>query len=398
MKKSAMACSAVYVALLIFSGHLVAAGEGYIMDAGVKISPSLTSTVKYDDNIFHEGIDETSSSIVTAAPAVNLLLDDGINRYSADLGFESASHTTSKADNYSNRFLTLSGHLEPSSRSRWDLSANIIHAVEPRGTGITEGAGDAMDEPLEFDAQTAQVSYEYGALSTQGLLALEVNYYNKNYSNFSVITEVMDFDSVLFGGMFFYSTNSKTDAFIEINQNAIRYDINDPSGSRDSDDVYALLGVKWEATALTTGEIKLGLQRKNFTKSDRKDFSGFSWGVNVDWQPLTYSTVSVNTSRNATDPSSYGDYINKSIVGISWLAQWNSRVSTTVGASYEEEEYIGATMGRTDDTRNYNAIIDFVALPWLGLSVFLELTDKDSDLEGIAFKKNVVGISLKATK
>lgn len=376
---------------LTFSGAALAIEPAtYTTNSGIVITPTLNSGLAYDDNIFSQPSNKAGSSIFTLAPSVNFLLDDGINQYQFDAAFESGTFIDSSDDNYLSSNLGGSAHLEPNSSSRIDTSLTANWGVEPRGTGITEGAGDNVDEPLAYAEQTLAATYEYGAMSSNARVAFDGKYYNKNYSNFATLTDSRNFDSMFLGSTFFYTTNSGTDAFVELNRDAIRYDVSEAI-SRDSNDYHALVGVKWQATALTSGSVKLGYQRKEFTSSARADFDGISWDAAVNWQPLTYSTVMLTTSRRARDPNVEGDYISESLYGVNWLHQWSDLISTGMGANFTKENYGGVS--RKDDTLMLNASIDFSLRRWLDASFYVSVTDKDSTRDNILFDKSLVGLN-----
>ena len=143
-------------------------------------------------------------------------------------------------------------------------------------------------------------------------------------------------------------------------------------------------------TALTTGSIKVGTQNKKFIDSNREDFDGVSWQVDVEWTPLTYSKILINSSRNAKDPNVEGDYINETVVGVAWEHEWSEKLSSTVGFSSIEEEYSGVV--RLDETNLLNVGVIFSALRWIDVSVYLQSVNKESTRPEILFDKNIIGV------
>jgi len=358
----------------------------------VTITPLLNVGTKHDDNIFSQASEEKSSAIMTVAPSVNFLLDDGINQYNFDIGITSGTYFSSSDDNFIDGYLGFNSHIEPSSQNRFDFEIGANWVTEPRGTGITEGLGDDVTEPLTYTDQTIAATYEYGALSTAARIAFDVKYFSKGYTNFEATTQFRDYDSIKLGSTFLYNTGAATDVFIEVNRDAIEYDhVETDSVSRSSDDYRALAGIKWEATALTTGSIKLGYQKKDFEADERDNFSGLSWEAGVQWQPLSYSTISFDTSRAARDPNTEGNYINETLYSVNWSHSWNEKLNSTLGASFTDEDYSGVT--RTDDTKTYSASMNYSFTRWMDVSVFADVTSKDSTRDGIMFDKNIVGMN-----
>ena len=375
---------------VVFSSSVVAVEpEVYITDSGIAIIPIINAGYKYDNNIFNQSNDKTSSSVFTVAPKARLLIDDGINNFQLDLGIESGTFIDSSDDNYLTGGLQFSSHLEPSSRSRFDVEVGANKQVEPRGTGITEGTADSVDEPLEYNEQLAKLTYEYGSLSSSGRIAVTGRYYNRNYTNFNDITQFRSFNQSTLGSTFFYTTNASTDAFFEISGSAIKYDV-DQIVSRDSDVYTALVGVKWEASALTSGSFKIGQQQKKFTDSGRENFKGVSWEGKVDWKPLTYTIVTLETSRSAKDPDLLGDYISESVYGINWEHEWNEKLTSTLNFSYIREEYTG--FERLDKSDKFYADISYEFKRWVDVSLYFDYIDQDSNNANIVYDKSIVGL------
>ena len=389
MKKSLLA---TFIAGSIFNCAHAIEPAGINTESGILITPLLQTGLKYDDNIFSQSQDEKGSTILTIDPTVNFLLDDGINSYSVDVGLNSGTFFSSSDDNYLDGFLGFDIHLEPSSMSRFDLSASANWTTEARGTGITEGLGEAVTEPLTYRDQVVTGTYEFGALSTNAKMAFDAKYYNKEYTNFENNTKYRNYDSFLFGTTFSYNTGAATDVFVEVNKDAIRYDHIEPQQStRSSDDYRALVGIKWEATALTTGSVKLGYQNKDFEARNRENFSGLSWDAGVTWQPLTYTSFNFSTKRAAKDPNVEGSYINESVHSVAWNHEWATRLNTSVSASYVKEDYSGVS--RKDDTTTLSAQANYVLQRWVDVSVYVDITDKDSTRDNIYFDKNLVGVN-----
>lgn len=364
------------------------------LDNGVVITPLISTGYKYDNNIFSESSNTKSSGIFTVVPSVNLLLEDGVNNYNIDLAINSGTYLSSSDDNYLNTNLGFGVHLEPSSQSRFDITGEANWLSEERGTGLTEGLGDIVDEPLTYSEQKFGAAYEYGALSAPARVEVSVDYYNKGYTNFTDITELRDYDSMKLASTFYYGTGASTDILFEISRDAIDYSKSDTSESnRDSNDYRALAGVKWEATALTSGEVKIGYQEKDFSSANRENFSGLSWDASVTWQPLTYSTIDFVTSRAARDPNVIGDYIDESFYSATWGHDWNSKLSTQLFVSYMNEDYSGGSTTRSDDTTILSMSVNYNFLRWLDVSLFTDFTDKNSTNANILFDKTVVGVN-----
>lgn len=390
MKKSILTCAVA--TLLSFNSQANNEPGAFRTESGFVVTPLLDLGLKQDDNIYSRSNNETSSTILTVDPSVNFLLDDGVNSYSIDVGILSGFYTEDSTDNFVDGFLGFGGHFEPSSKSRFDINANANWTTEPRGTGLTEGVGSDIDEPVRYSDQTLEGIYEYGARSAFGRIAVRGQYYNKEYLNFKQQTQYRNLDKLLLGGKFIYNTQAGSDAFVELTHEDISYEMTAPNEfARDSKDVRALVGFEWEATALTSGSAKLGYQKKDFDDAGRDNFTGLSWEAGITWSPLTYSSFDISTSQAAVDPLTEGDYIEETTFDLGWNHNWNERLSSRLGVSYLLEDYVGVT--REDDTTTLVAEVNYQLLRWVGITGYVNITDKDSTREGLYFDKNVVGVN-----
>jgi len=376
-------------AIILNGTALAVSPEAYITDSGIAIVPIVNAGYKYDNNIFSQDDDTKESGIFMFSPSTNFLLDDGVNSYQVDIGAQWGMFIDSSEDNSFAGDLGFTTHLEPSSRSRFDIEFEANKKIETRGSGITEGLGDIVDEPISYNEQLAQLTYEYGSLSSSARIAFTGSYYNKNYTNFAAITQFRNFNKSTVGSTFFYSTNSSTDAFLEIKNSNTKFDISE-NFSRDSEVFTALIGVKWEATALTSGSFKIGQEEKDFSDAGREDFKGVSWEGNINWQPLTYTTLSLTTSRATKNPDVQGDFIKESVYGVNWTHEWNEKITSTLNYSYRDEDYSG--FERVDKNNNFYADVIYQFKRWADISLYMEHTDKDSTNEDIVYDKTVIGL------
>jgi len=374
-----------------FNALAVEAGS-YRSDSGIVITPKLQSGFEFDDNIYSRAAGEQSSTIYTLAPSGNFLLEDGVNRYALELGASSAHYLGHSEENYLDGEVLFSGHFEPDSVQRLDLRVGADWLSEARGTGITEGRHELVKAPLRYFERSAGLSYEYGALSSKAQLLLELGYLDKKYQNYSHISRYYDYSAVLAGAKIFYTTHHRSQLFFGINSNSFRYDYLDSSGkARDSDDYNLSAGFRWQATALTAGSLILGYQLKDFIDQSRDNFNGLSWDITLDWHPLTYSKVTLNSHRKAKEPNVEGDYILASLYGLSWSHNWSEVLSTRVSASYGEDEYQGVM--RTDETLTLDLSLDYSMTRWADVSLFTQMSDKTSTRHDLEFDKHTVGLN-----
>ncbi|WP_377109545.1 outer membrane beta-barrel protein [Pseudoalteromonas sp. R86517] len=360
---------------------------------GAEITPTLETGFSSNNNFFSTPNDEESRLIWTITPNVKAVIEDGPDSYNLDLGTSSSLHNKDTDDNFTQVNIGAGVHKEFTSQHRLDINGDADWLYEPRGSGLTEGLGDVVNELVKYQQQNVLARYEYGAQSSKAQVALSAGFFSKKYQNFREVSQYRDYDKSLLGVTGYYNTQAVTRTFLEVKQENYRYDVLASSGiSRDSDDIKVRAGMEWEATAVTSGSFKVGYQNKDFDSSERENFSGLSWEAAINWQPLTYSTVQFMTSRAAKDPLVQGDYIKESVYGVNWTHSWSEYLSSLASVNYIDEQYTG-DVGRKDKTKNLRLGLNYVASNFGMVSTYVDFMDKNSTQNPIEFERVLVGIN-----
>lgn len=360
---------------------------------GAEITPTLQTGISSNNNFFSTPTDESSRLVWSISPNIIALIEDGPDSYKLDLGTSSSFHNKDSVDNFTQVNIGAGVHKEFTSQHRVDVNAKADWLYEPRGSGLTEGLGNTVDELVKYQQNNILGRYEYGAQSSKAQVAFSAGFFSKQYQNFRDVSQFRDYDKSLLGVTGYYNTQAATRTFLEVKQENYRYDVLQANGiSRDSNDVKVLLGMEWEATAVTSGTVKLGYQNKDFSSSQRENFSGLSWEAAVNWQPLSYSSVQLMTSRAAKDPLVQGDYIKESVYGVKWTHSWGDYLSSLASLNYIDEQYTG-DIGRKDKTKNARLGLNYTANNFGMVSTYIDFIDRDSTQNTIEFDRVIVGVN-----
>ncbi len=360
-------------------------------ESGFDITPLLSTGLKYDDNITSVSANETDSWIMTVLPSLKASRDDGVTSLEFSAAAYHGNYFSSSSDNFTDTLLGGLFNTQLSEQGKLNVKADMVWGHEDRGTGITEGLNNNLDDPTRFNNQTLSGYYEYGAVAAPARVRFGARYFNKEYMNQREVTQFRDYDSTMGGINFYYDTLSGTTAVLETCIVDIGYDFVDPEAPRDSKETNVKAGAEWQISALTSGEFKLGYQKKEFDDSTRDDFSGVAWTVNANWAPLTYSNFNLGTGRKAKDPLQGGDYIKETTYTLSWYHNWSEAVQTQLAYNRLEEEYVG--INREDENDSYTASIKYAFRRFVDVSLFTTMTDKTSSVPGIEFDRNIVGVN-----
>jgi polysaccharide biosynthesis protein VpsM len=357
------------------------------------VYPSVIYELKRDDNIF---LQAPGSGLVRAdtinvlKPAARAEGKYGAHAYAFGLGFDSGRYNNSSADNYDDNNAFVSLDLNPDTRVRVKLDANHLDAHDPRGS-----TNDAVTtNPNRYRQEALRGIFGFGAQGAQGRFELEAASLLKHYTNNRSTTYVNDRDEGALGGTFFWRVAPRTSLLAQVRQNNINY-VDSASLLTGTNRNY-LVGVTWEATAATTGIVKLGQVQRKFDKPDYQDFSEFGWEAQVQWTPLSYSKWDFLTSRLPRETSgNYGSFVWSSNYAAKWTHAWTSQVSTAANASYVTDEYQGLV--RTDHISTLGLRGTYQMRRWLSFGADYSWQRRDSDLDTADYKRNIFLLFVNAT-
>jgi|GEM_PF-477480 len=367
-------------------------------DSGIDLIPSLQVGLKHDDNVVRASSNEINSWVNTIAPALKAMLVDGADNYTVTAALNNARYFSSHQDDFTDGYLEAEANISPASQHNFKFKANGSWLHEDRGTGVSEGRGLILDEVTTFNSQFLDGEYLYGAASSTGKIRINSRYFNKKYDNFRDVTQYRDYDSMLVGSAFIYQTNGAFQLVASASTAEIDFKLRDLTGDRNNTDNNYRLGVEWEFSSITSGELKLGYQNKNFDIAQREDFGGFAWEAILVWKPLTYSGFDVATGRRAKDVDAVnvlGDYIIETTYSLGWNHQWSESFDSKVAYEYQTNEY--NLSNRTDTGKVITLELNKQLLRWVKIKAFANIEDRTSTLGVIEFDRTVVGLNAEFT-
>ncbi|WP_084332447.1 outer membrane beta-barrel protein [Marinobacterium jannaschii] len=303
---------------------------------------------------------------------------------------ENGSFTDGHDDDYTDHELQGQAIIELNGRNRFDLQAGYIKEHEDRGTGVDDQSGGGVSTPIEYSEFNLQGLYTYGASGAKGNLELNAAYYDREYDNFRTLTEARDRETIRLGATFLYRLAPKSQALFELRHEDIDYQ--SATSTQDSTEQKYLVGLRWDATAKTSGSAKIGAARKDFDSPATEDFSGASWEVSVRWAPQTYSSFDLTTTQETEESSGTGDYIDTESLTLAWNHEWSGRVSSVASISRIEEDYVGAT--REDETNSLSLALSYEMRRWLDINFAYTYGERDSNEVGNDYERNQWMITL----
>lgn len=343
---------------------------------GLKFTPTIELRSAYDDN-FRADTSGESSWVSAVQPNLAFDMEQGPNRYAARYSLaQEWVHNRPSEDN-TTQVLDLSADLEFDVRHRldlnafWDKSVAITSVDEPTSRFTTTGLGAVYGFGVPGAMINADLGYRFDRKRTDN---------NANFEDERDLTAV--------SGTLYYRVGPRTQILGEIRQRDSDFR---SDSARDNTTTSYLLGARWAATALTTGDVRFGRSTQDFDEAGRPDRTSSVWEVGVRWEPLTYSRFNLRTSRRLAD----GDEgvtdevattsIRSSVYNLTWTHDWNARVSTNLGLARTDNQY---DTGRRDTITGFNAGVTYRWHRWLDIRFGYAFDDSDSNLDRATWDRN----------
>lgn len=355
--------------------------DGSLLKASVQLGAN------YTDNFYYSANPGSGVFGALLKPQISYLY--GLPRFqfiadgTADLaGFNSPSSEDNYADVQSRlRLVWLSAE-----RHRFGYGAAVKFGHDAFGTERTAGTS-LQDRVLDrWRTEAMDATYFYGLPIDTLKVGLRAKANNKRYTTNIATTQFIDYSSVSGGATLFYKLGPKTDFLIDASG---KQTVFDKSEQLSFNEMRYLAGVRWQATAKTSGDARIGLVRsspRNATSSGFKDFSALSWQADVHWMPLTYRKFSFTTGRDSE--ASYLRSVSFNDVRYSkltWSESLSSRLVTKVSGGALTTNFVNTS--RTDDMYTAAISAEYEISQAVVLLGNIGYEWRDSTIDTIDYKK-----------
>jgi len=367
------------------------AGPGGLPVGPLVVYPGMNLAIGHDDNLFWQPAARTASSFTVVSPYLRGEATSGPHKFDFALRVDDGRYNSSPADNYTDYSLIGNGDIVFSGRAGLKLHAELRHGHDARGS--TDAAFTAT--PNEYNNNGIDGVFHYGAPGAQGRIEINAGAYERRYTNNEASTAGLDHNTTQLGGTFFWRVRPRTELLFETQHSSIDYQLAGSTLSSTEDRYY--IGVKWEATAATSGYAKFGRMDKNFDSGTRENFSGSAWDVGARWSPLTYSVFDISTSKQTNESTGFGDAIVTQFSTITWSHAWTSRIRTQALASYRDDSFINTAPSRVDDTTSFGLKANYDFRRWLRFGAEITHWTRDSTINTFDYKRNLLLFTVGAT-
>ena len=406
LKKSAVPAGLALLSAILSSGLAFAQqsadGAGVPTPPGgmrmgpLTVYPSVRYEVLHNDNILLQAPGSglvRKDTVQVLTPQVRAEAKQGAHTFGAGIGAIFGRYNDLASDNYDNNNAFVAADLNPDTRVRARLRADHVDAHDPRGSTTDP----LTPTPNRYRQQTLSGIFGYGAPGAQGRFELELGTMDKRYyNNADSGVQRNNRDDNILGGTFYWRIAPRTSLLAQVKRTGV--DFKDDTTTLDSTNMQYLAGVTWEATAATTGTVKLGTTRKDFKDASRTDVSTPSWDAQIQWTPLTYSKWDFILSRTYRETTpGLGDTVVATNSTVRWTHNWSSQISTTATGIYGSDDYKGVAGGRNDKMPSLGLRATYQMRRWLDFGADYTWSKRDSNIDSADYKKNVILLFVNAT-
>jgi len=350
----------------------------------LKVYPTLEVGEKHNDNIFAQEKGTKSSLITTVSPAIAVVLEKGVNRIDASYRLDNGSYLSSHNDDYTDHFVSLNEAYIPTRRLNISAWGTYSKAHDPRGSTFT-GTTISFKTPDRYHESVVGAKVQYGV---KAVIGLKAEYTSKRYENHLSITKTRELDTT--GGIFSLATPiaPKTIAVFEARYKRFNYKELTTTQNLDSTEQTYLLGLDWQATAKTSGTVRVGYLRKRFTKAGMTNNSQPTWELTALWEPLSYSRWQLTSSFAPVETEGTGHYSKSARTNLVWTHEWSSRFSHHASIGYSQDTYEGLPIKRKDKLFTTVLGMDYQLLRWLSIGADYDFTNRNSNAVNSSYRQN----------
>lgn len=354
----------------------------YKTESGVYLYPTVYTGFGYNDNVALTPVNTIGSSFVNLVPQLMAEMKHKGDRYTALASVNRTIFSDSSPDNSTGSELRVAGDNYFDARARMGWTAFLVNSFDPRSPTTNPVAVD------KWSATGANGTFIYGAPEAAGRLEFDLGHQVKGYDE----RPLKDARTTSVAGRAFYRVGTRSLALVEIRNSSASYDSPAATDSNTERRYYA--GLTWDATAATTGIVKVGTLSKDFANG-KQGFSGASWEASLRWMPLTYSVFDLQTSKSTSDSTGVGTYTLNTSHNLMWNHTWSQSVSSVASVGVLKTDF-GATT-RADTTNSYSLGVNYAFRRWLTLGVDFAKTDNSSNDPLSEYKRNVTKFTLNAS-
>ncbi|MBL4672459.1 MAG: outer membrane beta-barrel protein [Arenicella sp.] len=356
------------------------------------VTASINNALGYSDNAFSGSTVEESTAFFRFEPLVQAINETAKRRITLEYEGDGNLFFDNSGDNFLSTKLHAEYLAKVNATSEFGLGVNFEDGNNIRGTDILEGTNGIVDGPTEFTRQGFSADYRLGSETVGPSLELGYEYTDLEFDNFPEINFGRDYELNLFSARLAYQYSVATQLFVDFAY--ADFDYSDPFAlvgtELDNSESSALAGVKWRFSRLTSGEVSLGVTKKDFDNIN-VDESVATWNAQIEWSPSSRDSVIIESFSKPLEQAGTGLFQEVKQVSVSWEHSLSQRWGLTTSLTTGSVDFESVT--RDDDFDQLGFGVKYRTSKSAEWNLRYEYQDKDSNLAQFDFDSNTILLS-----
>jgi hypothetical protein len=374
-----------------------AVDQGVINAGGFEIKPRLSMALGRNSNVALDPATKTSATFASLSPDITVGMPTHGQLYSAHYSGTYTRFFGDSIDNFNNHKFGLAADNVWSSRLNSLLNFDYIKDHDGRNA--------LLFKTLELWHTTGvKGMVHYGADNAQGQFELAAGQIAKRYDTNRALfygygnTALYNNDQTNLTGTFFYKVAPATHMIVEAGNTKYSYvdAYSKNTLGLDSTEQRLMAGVKWDATAKTSGSFKMGRMNKSFDLGLQPNGSATVWNGDVTWSPRTYSRVNASLIQTANEFGGVGSFMISRDTNLSWTHDWTSYITSALNFGDGVDNFQGNT-NRVDKRRTYGLNFSHAINRWLNGGVGYQNNKRNSTNTLFSYTQSIVMVTLDGT-
>lgn len=332
-------------------------GGGF--EGGAKLEASAVSV----DNYFYQDTGTISASGYRIRPEVSVSRPGQSTQLSIG-GFAENSEfdLPGELDNYLDYGATGDFGWRPYRRHAFDFSGVFRRGHDPSGLQRTEQGPDfSVGEMDRWNQTSTYLLYRYGAPDSLASNTLRAGRTQRKYQTNRDDTVFLDFAVRELQYELAYEYSPRTALLFNIEQRATDYARSTLSsvGNRNGNELTLTSGLRWVATAKTSGDFRVGMRNYSFDGRQRPSRQSLAYRAVVRWNPSPLNAFRLAAGESSSETFRADTFfIQERKLDMGWDRNWSSRFSTAASVSYINSEFVGSR--RKDDFYGFSLGFDYL--------------------------------------
>lgn len=366
--------------------------------------PSLVIEHLEDDNLYQSSNGAVSTGITTIYPTIELIFDNGVSGFSLAYSLENATFSDRASENYTDERVDLTVGTLVADLHRFEATGSYIEShdrqsVDEDIVGGGSDGDDDTDSDVENISETEldtfedvdyEVGYTLGADDSLFNLGLAVGEFERTYVSNRGATAAFDREESRFIASLLWNVSPGLSAGVSYFDTEIQYVSPDPT--RDGDQKVTALDIVWDPLDTLNLEISVG-ETDRTTVQDGTNSSDY-WNVSIEWDMLSYSTLTVYSSSFTDEAQAAGvSFSVREEVGVSWEHEWSERFDTEI--AYVDSTISYETNGDPREDRSDELALRaaYQLRSWVNVAVFYQEIVRSSTSNEEEYDQKIYGIS-----